>query len=136
MESHISTFQCQSSSDSLGKSIGPEFRRFKFKSWLDFNMTHLVRSLITSFLQSPLKEVGKIKKKVWKFKPGPQYFEHWATYNQQANTSPHNLLHRCYWMLQFYPGSDSECIITFPLFKLYIATIVFFHAAFWLILVS
>ena len=71
MESHISTFQYQSSSDSLGKSIGPEFRRLKFKSWLDFNMTHLVRSLITSFHQSPLKEVGKKKKKCGNLNRGP-----------------------------------------------------------------
>ena len=29
--------QCQSSSGSVGKSIWPEFRRLKFKSWLDLN---------------------------------------------------------------------------------------------------
>ena len=31
------SLQCQSSSGSVGKSIWPEFRRLKFKSWLDLN---------------------------------------------------------------------------------------------------
>ena len=31
------SLQCQSSSGSVGKSIWPEFRRLRFKSWLDLN---------------------------------------------------------------------------------------------------